>query len=352
MKIGFSLSPGGLLFPYHIGVLSSLSKRGYVTDSTPLAGSSAGAIAVASHAVGVDPEKALNACIRISEKCTVLGGARGRLMPLLEEELRTLIPDDGHEIVKQRPGLTGLAYREIFPSPKNVLATKFDSKDDLMEAVCNSSMFPFFTSNLPFVVRKGKWPAMLGRRQINTAGEELVPLNKEEEEMVESIMEQEFEMTGLAADITKEGVAIPAGSSLAQTTELEIPQNSNKRFVLPRLVVDGFFTVPRDRFGCPIFPEEADIARDVTVSCFPHDLIGLTASEKHDQICPVIEDGEDMISLGTLLGRGATQASTAQEHLDMYERGCRDGTRWADDEDERRDEVNAFFASNLQAGPF
>jgi len=40
--IGFSLSPGGLLLPYHMGVLSTLSDKGYITDKTPLAGSSAG----------------------------------------------------------------------------------------------------------------------------------------------------------------------------------------------------------------------------------------------------------------------------------------------------------------------
>ena len=45
--IGFSFSPGGLLFPYHLGVIESLSTNGHLTPHSPIAGSSAGAIAVA-----------------------------------------------------------------------------------------------------------------------------------------------------------------------------------------------------------------------------------------------------------------------------------------------------------------
>ena len=54
MKVGFSLSPGGLLLPYHLGALASLAYHGFLTEKTPLAGSSAGAIAVASQASGVN----------------------------------------------------------------------------------------------------------------------------------------------------------------------------------------------------------------------------------------------------------------------------------------------------------
>jgi len=342
MKIGFSLSPGGLLFPYHIGVLTSLQERGYVSDSTPLVGSSAGAIAVASHAVGVNSEQALLGCIRISEQCTKLGGARGRLMPLLEMELEAMIPRDGHEIVNQRSGLTGLAYREIFPAQKNVLATKFASKEELIEAVCNSSMFPFFTSNLPFAMRKGKGgAAFAGRQQFSSQilqakddKDDNQILSEGKEDAVEVIMKEGAEMAGIAASINDKGLAVPERS---------------KGLALPRLVVDGFFTVPRNRFGCPEFPGEAGVTRQVTISCFPHELVGLTASEQHDQICPLVEEGENMMSLATLLGRAATQASTAQGHISIYERGYRDGMRWADEEDERLQEV---VISKLQLGPF
>jgi len=47
---GYSFSSGGLLFPYHLGAITSLEYHGRITDPIHLAGASAGAIAVASHA--------------------------------------------------------------------------------------------------------------------------------------------------------------------------------------------------------------------------------------------------------------------------------------------------------------
>lgn len=52
----FDAFSGGLLFPWHIGVLSGLAYNNALDDSNPLAGSSAGSIAVASHGAGVKPE--------------------------------------------------------------------------------------------------------------------------------------------------------------------------------------------------------------------------------------------------------------------------------------------------------
>eukprot|EP01083_Nonionella_stella_P131245 398596_1 len=84
-----------------------------------------------------------------------MGGARGNLLGLLEQELEDLLPCNAHELVNARQGLTGLAYKEIFPEVKNVLKTRFESREELMEDVVNSSTFPFFTSNWPFLVRSG-----------------------------------------------------------------------------------------------------------------------------------------------------------------------------------------------------
>jgi predicted acylesterase/phospholipase RssA len=46
MKVGFSLSPGGLLLPYHLGALEALKYNQFLDISTALAGSSAGAMYV------------------------------------------------------------------------------------------------------------------------------------------------------------------------------------------------------------------------------------------------------------------------------------------------------------------
>jgi hypothetical protein len=67
--LGFSFSPGGLLLPYHLGVIAALSGSGLLLPTTPLAGSSAGAIAVASFAAGVEPKTALEASSVLLHQC-------------------------------------------------------------------------------------------------------------------------------------------------------------------------------------------------------------------------------------------------------------------------------------------
>ena len=41
--LGFSFTPGGLLFPYYVGAAYELQRLGLLTPNTPLGGSSAGA---------------------------------------------------------------------------------------------------------------------------------------------------------------------------------------------------------------------------------------------------------------------------------------------------------------------
>merc|ERR1719410_1708368 len=132
--IGFSLSPGGLLLPYHIGVLSSLSQNNILTPEVPIVGSSAGAIAVAAHACNIPPKVSVDATIRLSDKLEAAGGIKsGQLLSCLEDELEELLPDNAHEIYNSRSGLAGLAYRQLFPSFKNILKTEFSSRNELIE---------------------------------------------------------------------------------------------------------------------------------------------------------------------------------------------------------------------------
>lgn len=251
MRVGVSLSPGGLLLPYHIGVLDSLQYNGFVTPDTPVAGSSAGAIATASHGCGVDSKVVLEASIDISDRCKELGGARGRLLPLLEEKLELLVTDEEFYKLQERQGDVGIAYRELFPFNRSILQNKFKDKHDLIRAVCHSSIFPFFTTN---------WPC-----HIDTSGK------------------------------------------------------------LPRLVVDGFFTVPREKFGCPDFSMAGiEVDRTVMVSPFPKELVGLAASSPEDCICPEDEGGEQGVRLLKL----ATEASSRDELTALYESGWEDAEKW------------------------
>ena len=74
-------------------------------------------------------------------------GARGNLLPLLRVELEKLLDEDAHEGLHERDGVVGVAYRELFSRNRAVLETRFDSKDHLVDSVCNLSMFPIFSTN-------------------------------------------------------------------------------------------------------------------------------------------------------------------------------------------------------------
>lgn len=152
MKVGFSLSPGGLLLPYHLGALDALAYKGRISDETPIAGASAGAIGAASFACGLDLRKVLEATIDISDECHRRGGARGRLLPLLRRKLDEFIGPKEFEQLEDRKGDLAIAYRELFPRNRPIHQTKFEDRGDLMDAVCHSSMFPYFSANAPATV--------------------------------------------------------------------------------------------------------------------------------------------------------------------------------------------------------
>jgi len=241
------------LLPYHLGVLDALEYNKFIDETTPIAGSSAGAIAAASHGCGIDSRQVLEASIDISDRTKAMGGARGRLLPLLKEKLYGFIGTEEWERLLQRDGEVGIAYKELFPAQQNVLQTNFDDAEDLINAVCHSSTFPFFSTNFPV------------------------------------------------------SLAPPKG-----------------RF-LPRLVCDGFFTVPRDRFGCPDFEHAGiEVDRTIMVSVFPKDAIGLDASHPDDCISPAVTNGDELPTLLKL----ATQSSSREELTQVYESGWADAERW------------------------
>mmetsp|Transcript_28489 Transcript_28489/g.43072 ORF Transcript_28489/g.43072 Transcript_28489/m.43072 type:complete len:252 (-) Transcript_28489:591-1346(-) len=246
---GFSLSPGGLLFPYHVGALASLEYNGHLSENTPLAGSSAGSIAVAAQACGVLPEKSLEAAIKVSDNCAAMGGAKGRLLPFVSACMDEIIGEKEFGSLVERRAPVGICYRELFPRNKAILKTNFDNKGELIQAVSNSCMFPFFSTN---------WPCTI--------------------------------------------------------------DNSGS---FPRLVVDGFFAVPRERFGCPDFEMAGvEVDRTVSISVFPKDKIGLTAFETNDQISPPSD-----ISLEKLF-RIATESTSREELTFAYEQGWKDAEKF------------------------
>ncbi|KAF3435163.1 hypothetical protein FNV43_RR22250 [Rhamnella rubrinervis] len=142
---GFSFSAAGLLFPYHLGVARLLIENGYIKETTPLAGSSAGAIVCAVIASGASMEEALRATKVLAEDCRNRGTAF-RLGAVLRDVLVKFLPDDAHI---RSNGRVRVAVTQILWRPKGLLVDKFESKEDLINAVFTSSFIPGYLAPRP-----------------------------------------------------------------------------------------------------------------------------------------------------------------------------------------------------------
>ncbi|KAL0387195.1 UNVERIFIED_CONTAM: 1-acylglycerol-3-phosphate O-acyltransferase PNPLA3 [Sesamum radiatum] len=142
---GFSFSAAGLLFPYHLGVAQLLIEKGYITETTPLAGSSAGAIVCAVIASGASMQEALEATKILAEDCRTRGTAF-RLGAVLRDILEKFLPDDAHI---RSSGRVRVAVTQILWRPKGLLVDQFDSKEDLINAVFTSSFIPGYLAPRP-----------------------------------------------------------------------------------------------------------------------------------------------------------------------------------------------------------
>lgn len=149
MRVGFSFSPAGLLLPYHLGVLGALLEAGMINPATtPLVGSSAGAIAVASVGCGVDVPTAMAGTLRAAEYCRV-NGARGKLLEALCRELDKVLPDDAHE--KLNAANVSLCYTAVLPTPRGIVADEFSSYADLVQVLRASCNVPLYSTPFPVV---------------------------------------------------------------------------------------------------------------------------------------------------------------------------------------------------------
>ncbi|GAB2278672.1 hypothetical protein Dimus_013348 [Dionaea muscipula] len=149
---GFSFSAAGLLFPYHLGVAQLLIEKGYIKDTTPLAGSSAGAIVCAVVASGSSMHEALEATKILAEDCRLKGTAF-RLGAVLRDILDKFLPDDVHT---RSSGRVRVAVTQILWRPRGLLIDQFDSKDDLINAVFTSSFIPGYLAPRPATVFRNR----------------------------------------------------------------------------------------------------------------------------------------------------------------------------------------------------
>mmetsp|Transcript_28280 Transcript_28280/g.68804 ORF Transcript_28280/g.68804 Transcript_28280/m.68804 type:complete len:303 (+) Transcript_28280:19-927(+) len=301
MKLGFSFSPGGLLLPYHLGALASLAYHGILNEETPIAGSSAGAVAVASHASRVPSHQALEASVRVSSSCNPVFLASGGLMPRLRLELYRLLGPDAHQTIQERPGLVGLAHLQVYPQISSQLETEFNSKDSLVNAICDSRMFPYFTSNRPWNIY----------------------------------------MNSLEADYNR-----PKKRGWNKRWSRKSP--------ISKAAMDGVFTEPAFRFGCPDIRDHVD--REIKIMVCPQELPNLLSfgdpasfsdkqlAEITSQLDPGRFRSEDIIApklehnfmaQASKLGLMAVGPAPRKMLTSLYEEGFCDAERWVREEESR-----------------
>lgn len=149
---GFSFSAAGLLFPYHLGVGQSLIEHGYITERTPLSGSSAGALVCAVIASGLSMEDAMLATKELASDCRQNGTAF-RLGVVLRRSLENCLPEDAH---KRSSGRIRVAITQLFQSPRALLVEHFFSKEDLIDALLTSCFIPGYLAPRPVTVYRNQ----------------------------------------------------------------------------------------------------------------------------------------------------------------------------------------------------
>ncbi|XP_064997889.1 uncharacterized protein LOC135632929 isoform X1 [Musa acuminata AAA Group] len=149
---GFSFSAAGLLFPYHLGVAQFLLEKGYIKETTPLAGSSAGAVVCVVIASGKTMQEALMATKILAEDCRLKGTAF-RLGAVLRDVLNDFLPDDVHT---RSSGRIRVAITQLLWRPKGLLVDQFDSKEDLINAVFTSSFIPGYLAPRPATIYRNR----------------------------------------------------------------------------------------------------------------------------------------------------------------------------------------------------
>jgi hypothetical protein len=142
---GFSFSAAGLLFPYHLGVAQLLIEKGYIKETTPLAGASAGAIVCAVITSGSSMREALEATKVLADDCR-RNGTAFRLGAVLRDSMEKLLPDDIHI---RSNGRVRVAITQVFWRPRGLLVDQFDSKSDLINAVFTSAFIPGYLAPTP-----------------------------------------------------------------------------------------------------------------------------------------------------------------------------------------------------------
>jgi len=146
--LGFSFSASGLMMPFHHGVGVALRDAGVLTRSTPLGGSSGGAIAAAALACELPKEEVNEGIVAVAEDCRSYGSFRRMLIPA-KKLCDQVLPEDSHHRMN---GQVHVSVMEILPRLRPLVVNEWTSKDDVVESLIASSNIPFVLGPTPLAM--------------------------------------------------------------------------------------------------------------------------------------------------------------------------------------------------------
>ncbi|KAI8473192.1 MAG: hypothetical protein J3K34DRAFT_519202 [Monoraphidium minutum] len=154
--LGVGFSGSGFLLFYFFGVLSHLLDAGVVSQRTPMAGSSGGAItALAAGCCGRQPSDLFDDMAATAEACRRERQCYHTLDAAVRRQLSETLPTD----VAARCGGTGfVAVTRVAadgPDLPVVLGRDYIDRNDVIEAAAASSFLPFWSSPAPFTAVRG-----------------------------------------------------------------------------------------------------------------------------------------------------------------------------------------------------
>ncbi|KAG5177492.1 hypothetical protein JKP88DRAFT_150974, partial [Tribonema minus] len=147
-QFGLSFTPGGLLFPYQLGICDAFMEAGFLTPEVPIAGSSAGALTTVVVGAGLDLREVLEETEALCEDCRT-GGTRGRLRSVLVASLAKMLPEDVHERLNARAAPASVGYTALLPLPSGTLVSEFTSKEDVIGCLLASCHVPWWFNGSP-----------------------------------------------------------------------------------------------------------------------------------------------------------------------------------------------------------
>eukprot|EP00798_Chlamydomonas_sp_ICE-L_P023246 gene23246-30471_t len=140
MKLVLSWAGAGVFFFWQLGCMKYLAER-YDMSKVAMVGASGGALAAVLAICGVDTERVIAHAYALSEKYSLKDrslGLLGALGPIVEEWLDDLLPDNAHEICRDK---VTIVVTEL-PDMKQVGISDFVSKKDVIDACLASCHIP------------------------------------------------------------------------------------------------------------------------------------------------------------------------------------------------------------------